>query len=320
MTRRKPDFFIVGAPKSGTTALDQYLGEHPDIFMARKEMHHFGKDLVFAPKFYRRDLEAYLAEFAGCGARQRAGESSVWYLFSQQAAREIKDFNPEARIIIMLRQPVDMMYSLYYNFLWDGNEQLGSFEEALAAEEQRKAGKCLSRETYLAQGLRYREAVRYTDQVRRYFDAFGRERVRVILFDEFTADPGSACRQTLQFLGVDPAAIKSDFGVVNSAKTVKSKALRRLLGEPSLRVAALKMRSVLPPAFALLQRLESRLRELNNRDEKAPPMAPELREKLRREFEPEIERLGQLLGRDLSGWLRAGPGRIKQPAPSTASS
>src|SRR5262249_13384323 len=91
----RPDFFIVGAPRSGTTAMAQFLSGHPDIFMARKEMHVFGADLRFGRRFYRRDLPTYLAEFRGHG-RRRAGEASVWYLFSAQAAAEIKRFNPEA--------------------------------------------------------------------------------------------------------------------------------------------------------------------------------------------------------------------------------
>jgi len=308
MVNRKPDFFIVGAPKSGTSAMDHYLGEHPDIFMARKEMHHFGKDLRFAPKIYRRDVQAYLAEFEGCGEKQCAGESSVWYLFSKEAAREIKTFNPEARIIIMLRQPAEMMYSLYNFFRYDDNEHLAGFEEALAAEAERKAGRRLTRQTYFAQGLIYREVASYTDQVQRYFEVFGRERVHVVLYDDFSADPAAACRQTLQFLGVDPVALKSNFEVINSARVVKSKGLRWLMREPALRMIAMKLRPTLPWAFGALQRMESRLQKLNTRCEKPAPMSPETREKLRLEFRPEIDRLGQLLGKDLSNWNRAGRG------------
>src|SRR5215831_7215316 len=123
---KRPDFFIVGAPRCGTTAMGQFLAAHPDIFMSRKEMHVFGKDLHFGKRFYRRSLETYVSEFAGADAKKRAGEGSVWHLFSTQAAAEIKAFNPEARIIIMLRDPVEMMFSLYHEFRWDGNEHLPS--------------------------------------------------------------------------------------------------------------------------------------------------------------------------------------------------
>ena len=89
-----PDVFLVGAPKSGTTAMAEYLAAHPDIFMAKKEMNVFGGDLQFGAQFYRRDIRAYLEEFGGRTTQRRAGEASVWYLLSKQAAEEIKAFNP----------------------------------------------------------------------------------------------------------------------------------------------------------------------------------------------------------------------------------
>ncbi len=191
---KKPDFFIVGAPKSGTTAMDHYLSLRPDIFMARKEMHFFGKDLGFAPQFYRRDLNEYAAEFENWKGQTRCGEGSVWYLFSKQAAEEIKAFNPDARIIIMLRDPVEMLYSLYYTFRWDGNEHLPTFADALAAEDDRRAGRNITRQTYFAPGLVYHDVVRYAEQVRRYFDVFGRDRVKVIIYEDFAANVASSCR------------------------------------------------------------------------------------------------------------------------------
>ena len=110
--RRRPDVFIVGAPKCGTTAMAEYLESHPEIYMAKKEMNVFGADLRFGAQFYRRDLQAYLEEFDTRNGEERAGEASVWYLFSRHAAAEIKAFNPDARIIIMLREPAEMLYSL----------------------------------------------------------------------------------------------------------------------------------------------------------------------------------------------------------------
>ena len=135
--RHRPDLFLVGAPKCGTTAFSDYLSQHPDIFMARKEMHFFGADLRFAPHFYRRDEAEYLAQFAARNNQRRVGEASVWHLFSKTAAAEIKAFSPEARIIVMLREPVEMMYSLFHYFRFDGNENLPTFEAALNAELSR---------------------------------------------------------------------------------------------------------------------------------------------------------------------------------------
>src|SRR5262245_21415535 len=97
---RTPDFFVVGAPKCGTTALDAYLKQHPDIFIpARKELHYFGSDLAFL-KAPRISLEEYLTQFGPAQDQRRVGETSVWYLYSQQAAAEISKFCREAQVII----------------------------------------------------------------------------------------------------------------------------------------------------------------------------------------------------------------------------
>jgi len=196
--QKRPDFFIVGAPKCGTTALAQYLHSHKEIFMpVVKEMHLFGSDLRFTGGFYRRRLDAYLAEYEGRNGELRAGEASVWYLFSKQAAAEIHAFNPQASVIIMLRNPTEMIYSLYHQFLYDGNEHLPTFEEALRAEDDRRAGRNITRHTSFVAGLIYRETALYTAQVRRYFDVFGRDSVKVIIYDDFAADPAAEYAQVL---------------------------------------------------------------------------------------------------------------------------
>ena len=305
---KKPNVFIVGAPKCGTSAMDQYLAVHPDIYMAKKEMHAFGSDLRFGPQFYRRDQSAYLAEFAARNGERRAGEASVWYLFSTRAAAEIHAFNPQARIIIMLREPAEMLYSLYYQFRFDGNEHLPTFEEALAAEEERRAGRRTTRQTYLAQGLVYRDTARYTEQVRRYFDTFGRDRVHVIVYDDLVADARATYRRALEFLDVDSTRIEAGFQVINGNKAVKHAALRGLLNDPLIRSTAVAIGRRLPrPIFVALHDLERRLWEFNSRAEKRPPLAPEVRAGLQREFAPEVESLSELLGRDLTHWSRQEP-------------
>src|SRR5262249_50339658 len=136
---RKPDLFIVGAPRCGTTAMYTYLGQHPDIFMsARKEPHFFGTD--FSSPALDRDEQTYLALFTGARNETRAGEASVFYLCSRRAAKEIHAFSPSARIIIMLRNPVEMMYSLHSRHVLTGNEDINDFGTALAAAAERKRG------------------------------------------------------------------------------------------------------------------------------------------------------------------------------------
>jgi len=286
-----------------------YLSSHPDFFMGRKEMHFFGSDLRFGRGFYRRSLAGYLREFEGWNGQLRIGEASVWYLFSTQAAAEIKAFNPEARILIMLRDPVEMLHSLYCYFLYDGNEFLPSFAEALAAEPERKAGRRLARRSYFPQGLAYRETVRYAAQVARYYEVFGRERVRVVLYDDFAADPARVCRETVEFLGLDPARLGPHFEVVNGARSVRSPMFQAVLGDPWVRSAVLALRPCVPGAvFRGLQRAEARLRKLNARVAPRTSLDPLLRDALRQEFAGQNAELGRLIGRDLGAWGEAGAG------------
>jgi hypothetical protein len=301
---KKPDFFIVGAPRCGTTAMFQYLSTHPEIYMPdRKEMHVFGSDLRFGPQFYRRTIDAYLAEFATRNGERRAGEASVWYLFSKRAAAEIKAFNPEASIVIMLREPTEMLHSMYHMFRYDKNEHLPTFEKALAAESARRAGGLTTRQTYFARGLIYREIVRYAEQVDRYFNTFGRDRVHVIIYDDLAADTASTYRETLKFLAVNPPRREANFEVVNPNPAVKSPAMHGLVNDGLVRMASLAIRPLLPRRlFVALRSFREKLMRSNLRFEKRPPFSPELRASLKHEFAPEVERLSELLGRDLTHW------------------
>ncbi|MGH7941137.1 MAG: sulfotransferase family protein [Limisphaerales bacterium] len=314
LSNKRPDFFVVGAPKCGTTALAQYLARHPKIYMPRKEMHFFGSDLHFGPNFYRRNRQAYLDEFAQGNDRARVGEASVWYLFSMNAAAEIKAFSPEASIIILLRNPVFMLYSLYYQFLFDGNEYLLSFEEALEAEHDRCMGRRIGRLTYLSEALAYRSTARFTDQVRRYFDIFGRERVHVIIYDDLAADTAGAYRGTLEFLGVPGCPCLPESEVVGNS-SVRSSALRAVLNDPLVRGTAIALRRWLPPPlFRMIQKAGTGVISLNQCAAKRPPMSPAIRLSLQREFAPEVERLSALLGRDLTHWSRPEATPAESPA------
>jgi hypothetical protein len=285
--------------------MSHYLSSHPEIFMARKEMHAFGADLEFGPRLSRYDRQTYLAEFEQAKGARSAGEASVWHLYSKQAAAEIKAFNPNARILIMLREPAEMIYSLYYQFRFDANEHLPTFREALAAEEQRRAGRGTARTAYFRKGLVYRETAKYAEQVRRYFDLFGREQVKVIIYDDFAANPPLACQETLEFLGVTRRGLDPRFQIVNPNKYVRSRLLQRVLADPWLRSSFVGMRPWLPRrVFGALRCAEAALWHCNARVAKRPPLEPELRAQLKADFAPDNDRLGRLLGRDLTHWSK----------------
>ncbi|HTR43924.1 MAG TPA: sulfotransferase [Pseudomonadales bacterium] len=305
-SEKRPDFLIVGAPKCGTTALAAYLAGHPDIYMAQKEMHFFGADLQFGPQFFRRDSNAYRAEFGKWNGQTRTGEASVWYLYSRQAAAEIKAYSPDARIIILLREPVSMLYSLYHSYLYDGNEHLPTFEEALKAEKDRSQGRSITRQTYFVQGLAYRSVVTFSEQVRRYFDVFGRERVHVIIYDDLAADTIGTYRTALGFLGVSDT-VDIPIGPINTNVSVKSPLMKTVLNDPLVRGTAIALRSWLPkPIFSVIQNVGINISEMNKQPAPRRPIDPDLRHSLQREFAPEVERLSELLKRDLTHWSTSG--------------
>jgi hypothetical protein len=293
-----PNLFLVGAPKCGTTALHAYLAQHPDVFMSDpKEPHYFGRDLVF--RYRRRPSEAqYRAYFAGAGGRRRVGEASVWYLYSERAAEEIRVAAPDARIVAMVRDPVEMIPSLHGQFVYNGHEDL-PLEAALAAEADRAEGRRIPPDANFPRGLLYRRVAAYAEQLERYLAAFGSERVHVIVYDDFRADAAAVYRDLLGFLEVDTDH-RPDFAVVNASKRSRSLLLRRLLNDPPewARAAA---RRVAPPA--LRRRLYRSAVRLNSEPASRGVLTPEAAARLRAEMAADNRRLAALLGRDLPGWL-----------------
>jgi hypothetical protein len=301
-----PNFFIVGAPKCGTTALYDYLAAHPDVFMSRrKELTFFPRDLDEGTPaddgYFTRDLATYLGWFAEWNGEKRIGEGSVWSLYSEVAAQGIKEFSPQARIIMMLRNPVEMAYSLHAQRLASGAETVDSFTEALALEGQRAEGKRIPRNAFVVKGLQYREVARYADQVRRYLDEFGRDQVLILFFEDFTADPAGAYRQVCQFLDID-ASFAPQFERVNANTVVRSRLLRN----------ALRFKPRLPGSRdpgALRRhwrRLRRRLLEANERTVAREPLDSSLRASLADELRPDVEKLGGLIDRDLVAYWNLG--------------
>jgi len=193
-----------------------------------------------------------------------------------------------------------MMYSLHSQRLYNDNENIVDFAEALAAEEDRKRGVRLYKNAFNTMGFFYRDAARYTPQVQRYLEVFGREQVHIIIFNDFTKNIAQVYSDTCEFLEVDPH-FQPKFDIINANKRVRSKVLRSLLRHP-------------PPAARWFLRLlgpqpvrsgfKGWLRRLNTKYEARPPLDPVLKRRLQEEFLPEVEQLSALLGRDLTHWCR----------------
>ena len=296
-----PNFFIVGAPRCASTFMYTYLRQHPDVFMPEhKDPRFFCSDLDSGTDadagFFVRDEDEYLALFADTGGASRVGEACVANLYSTVAAARIKAASPDARIIILLRDPVEQMVSFHAVRRRNATEDL-DFEEALAAEADRREGRCLPRLARNVKMYQYRAVASYTDQVARYFDAFGRDNVHVIIFEDFVRQPAASYRATLEFLGVDPD-FQPDFDVVNANSANISPRLATLLRDP---VVTRRLKRLLPAGLhGRAGRLRDRLRGWNREQAARAPVDPELRKRLFEELSPDVARLGTLLGRDLT--------------------
>ena len=292
-----PNFFLVGAPKCGTSSMHDWLGQHPDVFMPHiKEPHFFDRDFSPNSIWCIRDDERYARMFQMGSDRKRRGESTTWYLYSQAAPREIRAASPGARIIAMLRHPVDAMYSLHGHYLYSGQEDIPDFNDALEAEGDRKAGRRLALNALFPKAMLYSEVYSYSKQVRLYFEQFGAENVKIILFDDFTADPTRVYRETLEFLGVSQS-FTPRFDVVNPAKAVSPGLSRFLLRSPRLRKI---IHAVIPRR--LHQRGYTALTRVTGRIERPSKIPTSLRADLLPRFRSDIEELEEVLHRDLSSW------------------
>lgn len=295
--RRYPDFYIAGAPRSGTTFMHEYLGQHPRIFMSeRKEpgfmCHDLDSGSYLDSLSFMRSADEYLALFDAAPTSSLTGEASTWYLFSKVAARRIRELNPAARAVIMLRDPAEMLYSLHERRVYGGSEDLERFEDALAAEEDRRHGRRIPPHARNIQAFQYHDVGRYAPQVERYLDAFGRSDVCLLIFEDFRADPRRAYEELVGFLGLEPVPIETT--VVNASAQRRSSRLRRMMLHP----AAVRMgRAAIPKR--LHARVGPLMDHLTSRPSTRPPMDAATRARLRADLRDDVVRLSDLVGRDL---------------------
>jgi hypothetical protein len=295
----RPNFFIVGSPKCGTTAIYHYLNEHPDVYMSPvKEPYYFGKDLIY--KEIRRMSEGeYLKLFREAKNEKVIGEASITYLVSTEAAEEIKAFSPDAKILIMLRKPVDMMHSMHSQALYTQVEDVSDFESALSLEAERKNGGMVPRKTTILNFLFYKEFARYSEQVRRYYSVFGRDNVHIILYDDFRKNAGSVYKELLDFLCIDSTFRPKRFAVINANKKRKNAWLSAFLQNP---VTVAVVRLVLP-SYKLRQGIAKKIALLTVKNSPRAAINDELRMRLTTELTDEVKQLENLINRDLSQWL-----------------
>jgi hypothetical protein len=305
---RVPEFFIVGHGKSGTTAMYEMLSRHPQVFMPDcKEPWFFAEELYERmpprPEGTPADLAEYMALFAPAGADQMAGEATALYLWSHTAAERIARERPDARIIAILREPASFLRSLHRQWLRHYVETETDFRRALELEQPRREGLQMPLNTYWPKALFYSDHVRYVNQLRRFHERFARERVLVLIYDDYRRDNDATVRSVLRFLDVDDSvpilARQSNESVHVQSPRVHA-ALRRLTVADSRPLGLLKrsLRALTP--MAQRQRLLQTVRKRVVFGEPAPA-DEELLLELRHRFKPEVAALSEYLDRDLVG-------------------
>jgi hypothetical protein len=315
-TDKAPNFFIVGAPKCGTSAMFHYLEQHPVIFMyPRKEPDFFAEDLK-APQnrheYSESAWDTYLNLFHQAQDESIIGEGTTWYLYSSEAASRIHDFNPDAKILIMIRNPTEQMHSLHSQLVYMGVEKISSFDNAVTGEalEDRTKHQLDHYPRYMPptmtnKKLLYKDIAKYADQIQRYWDVFGRDQVHIVLHDDLKQDPSAVYKQVLEFLQIDPT-FEPEFKFFNPNKSrrFKSDAIQRFRLHP---VNLWLVRTLLPARVReeSFRAMAHAWGALNTKYHPREGMEGTLKKELVAEFSPEIRKLESLLDRDLSHWTSA---------------
>lgn len=301
---RRPNFFIAGAPKCGTTSLAEYLRSHPRVFVSwPKEPGYFARDF---PEFSPMDsLEEYEAVFEPASSDHLAiGEASTCYLYSSVALPNILEYRPDARIIAMLRDPIEIAVAWHREMLFTYYETVENFQEAWKLQDARRQGVDLPDTCRVPAFLQYRSIARLGDQVERLLDVFPADQVKFVLLDDLAASPRDVYVNVLEFLEV-PDDGRTDFPVVNERKEHRYDFLGRLLMSPPpfVRRVESAVKSVLRSLGIFEYRFWRRFIYSNTRPAPKTQLSPSFKRELARTFEPDVRKLESLIGRDLSHWL-----------------
>ncbi|MGH6947347.1 MAG: sulfotransferase family protein [Kiloniellales bacterium] len=304
-----PNFFIIGASRSGTTTLHYMLAQHPQIYMSPvKETNFFAvhcsdgavprctrlEEVAGVDRRSVKDVDEYRLLFAGASDEIAIGETSPSYLLTAGVPEAIRSVIPQAKIIAVLRQPVDKAYSHFFRRVPSIYSRDSDFVSVLEQDEARVRGEGRGT-SFLSQGF-------YHDRLKRFYDVFERDRIRICLFDDMKTRPEEFYADLFRHLGVDER-FQGDFSArFNQTGNPKNRLIARLtcIGKPLRR----QLNRYLPTALvAHLARWQHIVESANL--ERPPALSPDLRRTLtERYYVEDIEKLQVLIGRDLSHWLK----------------
>lgn len=298
-----PNTFIIGAAKSGTTSLYEYLRQHPDAFMSpTKEPRYFAYAESPPPMAGPGDetsnreagavysLDAYRQLFTDATTESVIGEASPVYLYDEDAPRLIREHCPDATLIALLRNPIERAYSHFLHLVRSGREPLRNFEAALEAEDERVA-------SGWEWSWHYRRMGFYHEQLSRYLTYFPPEQLHVFLFDELKADAVGLAQEVYRVLDIDASFEPREGPRRRTTGFPKSEWLQQFIHDADHPIRRW-VRPVIPESVR-----ERVLTTVKNANLEKPPMSDAARRRLARTYRADVERLESLIERDLSDWL-----------------
>ena len=292
---RKPDFLIIGAGKAGTNALRNYLDQHPDISMSSRQEPNFFCSLARTCGETKgiRSWREYLATFDGAGAGQVLGEASPMYLYMPGTAEAIHSSVPDVKLIAMLRQPAERLFSRYMHLERIGRSAGMSLEDLWKEDSIWWTRRDLVREGF------------YYEHLKRYYDLFDRRQIAVFIYEEYRERPAIIYREICEFLEVDTAFVP-ELGVrLNQSGRIRSKFVDGIIGEEG--VVKRVLRESMPGALEWVRRRPQIVKAIGltrARILEKPSLDVDVRRRItERIYKKDIVALAPLIGRDLSGWL-----------------
>ena len=291
---KKPNFFIVGAPKCGTTSLYHWLKKHEKIFMSEmKEPCYFNTD---ENNRNIRSLEEYESLFSKAQKKHKVvGEASVWYLGSKEAINNIKKYNPKSKILACLRNPIEMAISLHEQQLFSGNEHIKDFESAWKAQVDRRAKKKLSYWTREHRHLIYGEVCKLGDQIERLFEEFKEERVKITFLKDIKEKPKKEYEDILNFLELDKTNNVGFKPKNKGKKEKKSRTIRLILRF----IHGIKNRMGIYSGFGIGKMIS----KINKKEKEKRKISKTLIRDMKKYFNNDIKKLEKVVDRDLSNWI-----------------
>ena len=296
-----PDFYVVGAGRAGTTSVSRYLSQHPGIFVpsSKSSSFFYARDLsgsplakkgASIPEWFVRDEVGYHGLYSPAPAGSICGDVSPVYLASTRVAGRIAAARPDAKILVLLRNPVDRVYSRYVGRRRDGLERIPTFEELVEREIDTDLVRDDAHASYLASGM-------IAHHLRTYFEAFPRENIQIHFYEEFAGDTPRVMASICRFLGVDD---EFQFDVRRIHNRSGGRIRNPAVG--GLWASSLPVRKALRPF--LPQGLRDGLFRRATAKTEAVPIRPETRRRLIEVYREDVQALERMTDRDLSAWLR----------------